>query len=180
MIRDPIPQIARVGPEGLGCLCGCVRSSWKVNHTRPPPPSVSLSPKRPRQNRGDSAASPAMWGGPGRSIINQPPHGASLSPKRPMQDRRDSGVSAVLWGGAGSPIVHGTPTWREYPPCGPRRTGGARVSLPLCGEELEVQSYPAPLGSVPIPQTAQAGPEGRGCLRRCVGRSWKFNHTQPP
>ena len=99
-------------------------------------------------------------------------HGVCLSPKRPGQYRRYSTVSAALWGGAGSPIVHGTPTWREYPPYGPSGTGGARVSLPLCGKELEVQSYAtAPQRSVPIPQTAHAGPEGCGCLRRCVGRS---------
>ena len=71
-------------------------------------------------------------------------HGVCLSPKQPGQYRRDLSVSAALWGGAGSPIVHGTPTWCEYPPYGPGRTGGARVSLPLCGKELEDQPCPTP------------------------------------
>ena len=48
---------------------------------------------------------------------------------------------------------------------------------PLCGEELEVQSYTTPPRGVPIPQTAQAGLEGLGCIRRCVGRNWKADHT---
>ena len=63
------------------------------------------------------------------------------------------------------------PPVRPYPPSGRGRTGGTRVYLPLCGEELKDQLYPARQGSVPIPQTAHAGPEGLGCLRRCVGRS---------
>ena len=41
----------------------------------------------------------------------------------------------------------------------------------LCGEELEPKSYTAPPWGVPISQTPQAGPEGLGCIRRCVGSS---------
>ena len=69
-----------------------------------------------------------------------PPQGASLSPERPRQDRRDSDVSAAVWGGARSSNAHGTPTGRPYPPNGIGRTRGTRVSPPLCGEEVEVQS----------------------------------------
>ena len=93
------------------------------------------------------------------------------------------------------------------------------MSMSLCEEELEVQSYRIPPGAspsteqprrdprdqgvsaavwgeagspivhetprgVPIPQKAHAGPEGLGCIRCFVGRSWKFNHagatTGPP
>ena len=51
---------------------------------------------------------------------------------------------------------------------------------PLGGEEIETKSYTAPPQGVPIPQTAQARPEGLGCIRRYVGRSLKCNHTRPP
>ena len=63
---------------------------------------------------------------------------------------------------------------------GPSKTGGTRVYLPQCWGELEVELYTAPPRGVPIPQMAQAGPEGIGFLCRCAGRSWKFNHTRPP
>ena len=39
---------------------------------------------------------------------------------------------------------------------------------PLCGEELDVQTCMVTRRSVPIPQTAQVGPEGLGCFRRYV------------
>ena len=51
---------------------------------------------------------------------------------------------------------------------------------PLCGEELKAQSYTARPRGVPIPETAQAGPEGLRCIRRCVGRNSKNNHTRAP
>ena len=52
--------------------------------------------------------------------------------------------------------------------------------MPLCGEELDVQSRMVPSWSIPIPQTAHARPEGLGCLRRYVGSVWKVKHTLPP
>ena len=93
-----------------------------------------------------------------------PPDGASLFPDRPRHDRRYSGVSAAAWGGAGSSMVHGTPERRPYPPNVPGRTEGTRVSPPLCGEELEVQSLPTPPQGVPIHQAAQAGTDELGCI----------------
>ena len=37
----------------------------------------------------------------------------------------------------------------------------------------------APPQGVPIPQTAQAAPEGLGCICRYVGRCSRFNHIDP-
>ena len=166
----PIPQTAQARPAGLGCVRRCARRNWKCYRTRHP-----------------------SWG--------------VLSPKRATRDWRDSGVSAAAWEGARSQIVHGTPMGHPYPPNGPGRTRDTKVYPPLCGEQLEVQSYQTPNGAslsrkrprqdrmdsvfsaavwggasssirperlrhgVPIPQTAQAGPEGLGCIRRCVGGS---------
>ena len=73
-----------------------------------------------------------------------PPHEASLSPKRPKHDRRDSGASAAVWGAAGRSIIPDHPTGRHYPRNGPGKTGRTRVYLPLCEEDLEVQTRLAP------------------------------------
>ena len=54
------------------------------------------------------------------------------------------------------------------------------MSPPLCGEELQVQLYPTPPRGVPIHGAAHAGPEGLGCIRRYLGRRWKFNRTRHP
>ena len=72
------------------------------------------------------------------------------------------------------------PPDHPYPLNRPGSTGETRVYPPLCGEELEIQSYTAPPRGGPIPQTAHAGPQGVGCIRRCVGRRCKLNHTRPP
>ena len=52
--------------------------------------------------------------------------------------------------------------------------------VPLCGEELDDQACMDPPRAIPIPQTAQARPEGLRCFHRCVGRGWKVNHTRGP
>ena len=77
--------------------------------------------------------------------------------------------------------TQGRPPGRPYPPYSPRKTRGTRVYPRLCGEELESQSYltPPPHG-VPIHRAASAGPEELGCIRRCVRRNCKINHTRPP
>ena len=57
--RVPIPQAAQSGPEGLGFLCRCVGEAGRcvssISH------GASLSPKRPRQDWGDSGVSAAVW-----------------------------------------------------------------------------------------------------------------------
>ena len=87
-------------------------------------------PPRPRQDRGDSGVSAAVWGWVVRCPLKSP-RGIPIPP-RPRQDRRDSGVSAAVW--------------------------GRMVRCPL----------KTPTGH-PYPSPAQAGPEGLGCIRRCVG-----------
>ena len=99
--------------------------------------------------------------------VSSYPHGAPLSPKGPNQDRRDSGVSAAVWGWMVC-VSPRTPTGRPYPPRGPTRTGGTRVYPPLCGGGWCACLLVSPRG-VPIPQAAQAGLQGLGCIRGCVG-----------
>ena len=127
---------------------------------------ASLSSKRPRQDRRDSGVSAAVWEWLG-SVHTSFSHGAPLYPKRPQQDRRDSGVSAAMWEWLYlvSPCA---PTGRPYPPSGLGRAGGTRVYPPLCGNGWTLCLLVLPRG-VPIPQAARAGPEGVGCIRRCVG-----------
>ena len=75
--------------------------------------------------------------------------------------------------------VQSIPT-SPYTPNGGGMSTGTPLYPPVCGEYLKTQLYTAPLQGVPIPQTAHAGPEGFGCIRRSVGRSWKLKHTRPP
>ena len=69
-----------------------------------------------------------------------------------------------------------SPTTRPYPPNNASRTAGTPLYPPLCGGDLETQWYTAP-PRAPIPQI---GEKGLGCIRRCVGRSSKCNHTRTP
>ena len=63
------------------------------------------------------------------------------------------------------PNVPDPPTGHPYPPNGQGRTGRTRVYPPLCGEALQGWRYMTPPWGAPIPQTAQARPEGLGCIR---------------
>ena len=174
----PIPPTAHAGPEGLRTIRRYVGTSWKCSHTRPPPgasPSTRAAPAGPK---GLGCICRSV-GRSSKSHRTRHPHGVYLSPEWPSQDRRESGFSAVVRGGAGSSITPDPPTGRPYPQNRPGKTGGTRVYVPLGAEELETQSYTAPPRGVPIPQTAQARPEGLGCIRRGEGRSRKFNHTGP-
>ena len=110
--------------------------------------------------------------------VSSYPHGVSLSPKQPRQDRRDSGVSALVWGWMVC-VSPRTPTGRHYHPSDPGRTGGTRVYPPLCGGGWCARLLVPPRG-VPIPQTAQAGPEGLRCIRRCVGLDGHCAYLVPP
>ena len=51
---------------------------------------------------------------------------------------------------------------------GPVRTRETRVYPPLCGGGNSPCAHKNPTGR-PYPSAAQAGPEGLGCNRRCVG-----------
>ena len=94
-------------------------------------------------------------------------HGASLSPKRPRQDRRDSVVSAAMWEWRAL-VYPRSPVGRPYPPSGPGKRGGTRVHPPLCGSGWTLCMFVLQRG-VPIPQAAQAGLDGLGCIYQCVG-----------
>ena len=96
-------------------------------------------------------------------------HRASLSPERPTQDRGDSGVTTAMWDCLDL-VYPRYPTGRPYPASGPGRTGGTRVYPPLSRICWTLCFLVLPRG-VPIPQAAQAGPEGLGCIRLCVGAS---------
>ena len=145
-----------------------VGRSWKFHHTRPPN-GASLTPKWPSRDRRDSGVSAAVRGGAESAIMPDPPQGLPIPPTTQAGGTR---VSALVCGE--EPEVHSYPTHptgRPYPPSGGIKTGATCVYPPLCGEELEPRSYTAPSWGVPISQTARAGPEGLGSLRRCVGRS---------
>ena len=77
-----IPQTAQAGLESLRCIHRSVGRNGKVKHTRPPH-GVSLSPKRPRQDRRDSGLSAAVWGEMGRSFIPDPLTGRPYPPNGP-------------------------------------------------------------------------------------------------
>ena len=153
----------------------------------PTPHGASLSPKTPGRIGGSWLTAPLC----GEELVVQSyPTPPTVRPYPPNGPCRTTGtrVYLPLCGEELKDYSYLTPeTGRPCPPNGPGRTGGTRVYLPPCGEELETQSYTAPPWGVPIPQTAQAGPEGLGCIRRCVGRSRKFNqirthmdHPYPP
>ena len=62
---------------------------------------------------------------------------------------------------------------------GPGRTGGTRVYPPLCGGGWCGVPSKTPTGR-PYPSPAQAGPEGLGCIRRCVGVGGVLTPQKPP
>ena len=86
-------------------------------------------------------------------------------PSPARRDRRDSGVAAAVWGCV-EPCRFKPP--RGIPiPSRPGGTGGTQVYPPLCGgawSHVASNPHGAPL-SLPGPE----GPEGLGCIRRCVG-----------
>ena len=160
----PIPQAAQVGVEGLGCIRRCVGVAGPCVSSLSQ--GAAQSPNWPEQARRNLGVSAAVWErlGPLHTSFS---HGASLSPERPRQDRRNSGVSAAVLEWL-DPVCPHSPTGRPYPPSGPSRTGGTRVYPPLCGSGQTLCVLVLARG-IPIPQAAEAGQGGFGCIRRCVG-----------
>ena len=70
--------------------------------------------------------------------------------------------------GVAGPCISCSLTGRPYPQSGPSRTRRTRVYPLLCGSGLAHAYFVLPRG-VPIPKAAHAGPEGLGCIHRCVG-----------
>ena len=130
-------------------------------------PQAIADPRWSRQDRRESGVSTAVPEGPD-TVQTRFSHGASLSPRRPKQDRRDSSVSAAVWQCLDP--MHARFSHRaSLSQGGLGRTGGIWVHGPLCGRGRKLLhawfSHTVSLS----PPAAQAGPEGRGCMRRCMG-----------
>ena len=110
-------------------------------------------------------------------MSSKPPRGVPIPP-RSRQDRRDSGVTAAVWGRDLS-VRPQNPHGASLSLRGPGRTGGTRVEPPLCGGGTSPCAPETPTGH-PYPSAAQAGPEGLGCNRRCVGEGVLRVSSKPP
>ena len=170
---------AQARPEGLRCIRRCVGGTG--NPYAPGLPTGRPYPRNGPGRTGGTRVHPPLCGGQWEGqTYPTPPRGAPI-PKRPKQDRRDSGASAAVGeGGDGDPHAPCPPTRRPYPPNGLGKTRGTRVYPPLCGGIWKVKHTRPPPRGVPIPQTAQAGPEGRKCIRRCVGGKLEIQTCMAP
>ena len=175
-------------------LCG---GGWCAASSKPPR-GVPIPP-RPSQDRRDSGVSAAVWGWMVRCLLKSPtgrpyPPVAQAGPEGIGCIRRCVRVDGVVFpqkrhGAALSPHGPGkTGGTRVYPPlCGGGRCGAS--SLPLRGVPIPPRPrhnrrdsgvsaavwgwmvwclLKTPTGR-PYPPVAQAGPEGLGYIRRCVG-----------
>ena len=182
-----------------------------VSPTCPPKtPRGAPIPPRPRQDRRDSGVSAAVWGWVVWCHLKTPtgrpyPSPAQAGPEGLGCLRRCVGVGGVV-----SPQ---NPHGASLSLPGPGRTGGTRVSPPLCGggwcgvppkppRGVPIPPRPrqdrrdsgvsaavwgwvvwcpliTPTGR-PYPSPAQAGPEGLGCIRRCVGASLRGTGSRGP
>ena len=109
-----------------------------------------------------------------------PPQGAPIPQTAQARPEGLGCIRRCVGGGNGNPYALGPPTGRPYPPNGPSRTTGTRVYPPLCGGKWEGLTHPTPPRGAPIPQTAQGGPEGLGCIRRCVGGELEIQARMAP
>ena len=157
----PYPSAARAGPEGLGCNRCCVKvvSSCARN-----PPWGVPSPPRPRQDRRDSGVTAAVWGRD-LSVCPQSPTGgpypsaAQAGPEGLGCNRRCVGVVSLC--------ARNPPRGARIPPRPKQDRKDSGVTTAVWGRDLSVCPQ-TPTGR-PYPSAAQAGPEGLGCNRRCVG-----------
>ena len=165
----PIPQAAQAGPEGLGCIHRCVGVAGPCAYLVLP--RGALIPQT-------AQAGPEGLGCIRRCVrvagpcVSSLSHGAPVFPQRPRHDRGDSGLSAAVQGWLDL-VSHRSPTASRYPPSGRGRAGGTRVYPPLWegGWALCIPCFPT---GRHYPRAAQAGPQGLGCIRRCVGgRRWQ-------
>ena len=83
-------------------------------------------------------------------------------PLRPRLDRRDSGVTAAVWG---KEKYLTNPQGVPIPPRPGLDRRDSGVTAAVWGKE-KISDEPT---GRPYPSAAQAGPEGLGCNRRCVG-----------
>ena len=160
----PIHQAAQAGPGGPGCIRRCVGVAVpcvsSFSH------EASLSPKRPRQDRRDSGVSATVWEWLDL-VYARSPTGRPYPPSGPSRTGGTQ-VYPPLCGSGYTLCILRSPTGHPYRTSGLGRTGGTRVYPPLCGSGWTLCMLVLPRG-VPIPQAAQAGPEGLRCIRRCMG-----------
>ena len=150
----------------------------------------------PPQGKGDAvsrvwALSPPRttdWAAFGRqvsgawSVARSPPpppaHGTSAEGARARSHPLPPSGPGVHFGveGVVSPL---NPHGASLSPRGPGRAGGTRVYPPLCGGRVVWCLLKTPTGR-PYTPAAQAGPEGLGCIRRCVGGGWCGVSSKPP
>ena len=162
--RDvPIPQVAQAGLEGLGCIRSC------VGVARPCVSSfsheASVSPKRPKHDRRDSAVSTAVWDCVDL-VYPCSPTGQPYSPSGPRRTG-GNGLHPLLcgsgWAHAYLPFRRGLPIPKAAH-AGPEELECIHCCVGMAGP---CAYFVFPRG-VPIPQAAQAGPGGLECIRRCV------------
>ena len=175
-------------------LCGGGTSPCAHN----PPRGIPIPP-RPMQDRRDSGVAAAVWGrdltvypqsptgrpypsaaqagpeglGCSRRCVGEGPHRAPTIPHRASLSLRGPGrtggtrVKPPLCGGGTSPCTHNPPRGVPIPPRPRQDRRDSGVTAAVWGRDLTV--YPQSPTGRPYPSAAQAGPEGLGCSRRCVG-----------
>ena len=139
-----------------------VSGAWSVAWSPPLPRRTALLPKE--SVRG--------------AILCIPPSTPTCPPKTPTGRPYSSPAKAGPEGlgcirccvGVGGVVCPLNPHRASLSLPGPGRTGGTRVYPPLCGGGVVWCPLLTPTGR-PYPSPAQAGPEGLGCIRRCVGAS---------
>ena len=156
---------------GLGCIRRCVRVAApcvsSFSH------GVSLSPKRPGRTGGTQVYPPLCGSGWALCVPRSRPvrQAAQAGPEGLGCIRRRVGVA----GPCVSSFSHGA----SLSPKRARQDRGTRVYPPLCESGSPLCILVVPRG-VPIPQAAQAGPEGLGCIRRCVGVAGPYAYLVLP
>ena len=140
------------------------------SRTRPPPLGVPAEPGRPELN-----CPCAGWGGihpqaprayPFPTLRPKIPHEAPLSLRSPATTG-GTRVSPPPCGWGTSPCAQNPPRGVPIPPRPRQDRRDSGVTAAVWGRDLSVSPQP-PRGR-PYPSAAQAGPEGFGCNRRCVG-----------
>ena len=159
----PYPSAAQAGPEGLGCNRRCVGEGPFRVPTKPPR-GVPIHP-RPRQDWRDSGVTAAVWGRD-LSVCPQTPTGR---PYPSAAQARPEGLGCNRRCVGGGPLrVPPEPNGGSLSLRGPARAWrDSGVTAAVWGRDLSVCPK-SPTGR-PYPSMAQAGPEGLGCNRRCVG-----------
>ena len=137
-----------------------VSGAWSVAWSPPPPPAHGTSPEgvrarsHPLHPSGHAHASP------------QNPHGAPLSLPGPSRTG-GTRVYPPLCGGGWCGVPSQPPRGVPIPPRPRQDRRDSGVSAAVWGWVVWCP-LKTPTGR-PYPSPAQAGPEGLGCIRRCVG-----------